>query len=55
MKKEAPFKWDESCRNAFKSIKKYFSSPPVLGALIQGKPVILYIAGKERSQRALRA
>ena len=42
-KKGAPFEWDESCRNAFKSIKKYLSGPPVLGALIHGKPLILYI------------
>jgi len=44
MKKWAPFEWEESCRNAFKSIKKYLSTPPVLGAPVPGKPLILYIA-----------
>ncbi|XP_057246772.1 uncharacterized protein LOC130589519 [Beta vulgaris subsp. vulgaris] len=36
MKKDAPFKWDDSCKKAFESIKKYLSSPPVLGAPIKG-------------------
>jgi len=36
MKKGAPSKWDESYKNAFKSIKKYLSSPPVLEAPIPG-------------------
>jgi len=49
MKKAAPFEWDESCKNIFKSIKKYLSSPPVLGCPILGKPLILYIATKKRS------
>jgi len=53
MEKGAPFKWDESCKYAFKSIKKYLSSPPVIGALIPGKPLILYIATQERSLGAL--
>ena len=44
MKKGAPFEWDESCKNAFQSIKKYLSSPPVLGAPIPSKPLILYVA-----------
>ena len=44
MKKAAPFEWDESCKNVFKSIKKYLSSPPVLGAPIPGKPLILYLS-----------
>jgi len=53
MKKGAPFEWDESCKNAFKRIKKYLSSPPVLGAPILGKPLILYIAAQESSLGAL--
>jgi len=53
MKKGAPFEWDESCRNAFKSIKKYLSSPPVLGAPTPSKPLILYIVAQERSLGAL--
>ena len=49
MNKGAPFEWDESCKNAFKSIKKYLSSQPVSGASIPSKPLILYIVAQERS------
>ena len=53
MKKDASFEWDESCQKAFQSIKNYLSSPPVLGAPIKGKPLILYIAAQERSLGAM--
>ncbi|KAM1039305.1 hypothetical protein TB2_028258 [Malus domestica] len=49
MKKDVPFVWDEACHNDFESIKKYLSSPPVLGAPVSGKPLILYIAAQESS------
>ncbi|KAM1353366.1 hypothetical protein ACFX2H_032866 [Malus domestica] len=55
MKKDVPFVWDEACHNAFESIKKYLSSPPVLGAPVPGKPLILYIATQESSVGALLA
>ncbi|KAM1999837.1 hypothetical protein ACFX16_007213 [Malus domestica] len=55
MKKDVPFVWDEVCHNAFKSIKKYLSSPPVLGAPAPRKPLILYIATKESLVEALLA
>ncbi|KAA0042180.1 uncharacterized protein E6C27_scaffold67G006740 [Cucumis melo var. makuwa] len=38
-----------------RSIKKYLLNPPVLGALIPSKPLILYIATHERSLGALLA
>ncbi|KAM2898527.1 hypothetical protein COP2_008052 [Malus domestica] len=50
MKKDVPFVWDEVCHNAFESIKKYLSTPPVLGAPVPGKPLILYIAAQESSK-----
>ncbi|XP_070664533.1 uncharacterized protein [Malus domestica] len=53
MKKDIPFVWDEACHNAFESIKKYLSSPPVLGPPVPGKPLILYIAAQESSIGAL--
>ena len=53
MKKDTSFDWDDSCRKAFESIKKYLSSPPVLGAPVKGKPLILYIAAQERSLGAM--
>ncbi|KAM1746767.1 hypothetical protein COP1_013316 [Malus domestica] len=47
MKMDVPFIWDEACHNAFESIKKYLSSPPVLRVLVPGKPLTLYIATQE--------
>ncbi|XP_028111758.1 uncharacterized protein LOC114310044 [Camellia sinensis] len=55
MKKEAPFVWDQAYQNAFDSIKKYLLHPLVLGAPIQGKPLILYIAAQEESLGAMLA
>ncbi|KAM2246586.1 hypothetical protein ACFXTI_007390 [Malus domestica] len=55
MKKDVPFVWDKACNNAFETIKKYLSSPHVLGAPIPGKPLILYIAAHESSVGALLA
>ncbi|XP_061999282.1 uncharacterized protein LOC133716611 [Rosa rugosa] len=55
LKKDVPFVWDKACHNAFESIKKYLASPPVLGAPVLGKPLILYIAAQERSLGALLA
>ncbi|CAM8907777.1 unnamed protein product [Rhodiola kirilowii] len=53
MKKDAPFVWDDKCRKAFDSIKKYLSTAPVLGAPIPGKPLILYVAAQEKSLGAM--
>ncbi|KAA0031666.1 uncharacterized protein E6C27_scaffold139G004460 [Cucumis melo var. makuwa] len=55
MRKGENFVWDEACQNAFDSINKYLLNPPVLGAPIPGKPLILYIAAQERSLGALLA
>ncbi|KAM2964827.1 hypothetical protein FF2_022572 [Malus domestica] len=55
MKKDVPFVWNEACHNAFESIKKYLSSPPVLRAPVPGKPLILYIAAHESSVGSLLA
>ena len=55
MRKDVPFNWDHACRNAFECIKSYLMKPPVLGAPIPGRPLILYIAAQERSMGALLA
>ncbi|XP_071917133.1 uncharacterized protein [Coffea arabica] len=55
MKKRVPFEWDESCRNAFTSIKTYLMNPSVLAAPIPAKSLILYIFAQERSVGALLA
>ncbi|KAL0339233.1 UNVERIFIED_CONTAM: hypothetical protein Sangu_1445400 [Sesamum angustifolium] len=53
MKKGISFEWDETCRNAFRSIKFYLLKPPVLVAPMPGHPLILYIAAQECSVGAL--
>ncbi|KAL6311102.1 hypothetical protein AAG906_005452 [Vitis piasezkii] len=53
MKKDVPFVWDKACHNAFESIKKYLANPPILGAPMAGKPLILYIAAQKCSLGAL--
>ncbi|KAH6763350.1 hypothetical protein C2S52_020783 [Perilla frutescens var. hirtella] len=55
MKKGVPFEWDESCRNALKSIKEYLTKAPILVAPVAGRPLILYITTQERSIGALLA
>lgn len=53
MKKKMPFFWDQACHKAFESIKKYFTNPPILGASMAKKPLMLYIAAQECSLGAL--
>ena len=55
MKKDVPFVWDQTYKNALESIKQYLLNPPVLVAPIKMKPLILYIAALERSLGALLA
>ena len=55
MRKDATFEWDEACRNAFESIKRYLLNPPILGVPMPGKPLVLYIAAQEQSLRVLLA
>ncbi|KAG9442525.1 hypothetical protein H6P81_018379 [Aristolochia fimbriata] len=55
LKKDTPFEWDESCRNAFNNIKAYLTKPPVLVAPIVDRPLMLYIAVQEKSVGALLA
>ena len=55
MKKDVHFEWDGACSNAFECIKRYLLNPPVLGTLIPGKSLVLYIAAQEKSLGALMA
>ena len=55
MKKDVPFEWDEACNNAFKSVKTYLLSSPILKAPILGRPLILYISVQEQSLGVLLA
>ncbi|KAF7151334.1 hypothetical protein RHSIM_Rhsim02G0180000 [Rhododendron simsii] len=47
MKKGVPFEWDQSCQNAFDSIKAYLMKPPVLMSPTKGKPLLLSLVGAE--------
>ena len=38
------FLWDEKYEQAFKAFKEYFSKPPLLAKLVEGKPLFLYLA-----------
>ncbi|KAG9444234.1 hypothetical protein H6P81_015574 [Aristolochia fimbriata] len=54
-KKDTPFEWDDSCRNAFNNIKAYLTKSPVLVAPMVNRPLLLYIAAQEKSVGALLA
>ncbi|KAA0056789.1 uncharacterized protein E5676_scaffold701G00340 [Cucumis melo var. makuwa] len=53
MRKGENFVWDEACQNAFDIIKKNLLNPPVFGAPIPDKPLILYIVAQEKSLGAM--
>ena len=55
MKKDVHLEWDKACSNAFERIKRYLLNPPVLGAPIPGKPLVLYIAARENQKGKERA
>ncbi|KAA0061115.1 gypsy-like retrotransposase [Cucumis melo var. makuwa] len=55
MRKDAIFGWDQSCQNAFDSIKKYLLNPPILNAPAARKPLLLYITTQETLLGALLA
>ncbi|KAG9458869.1 hypothetical protein H6P81_003377 [Aristolochia fimbriata] len=55
LKKDTPFEWDDSCRNAFNNITAYLTKPLVLVAPIVDRPLLLYIAAQEKSVGALLA
>ena len=38
------FKWTDECQKAFKDLKKYLSSPPLLSPSKPGEKLYLYIA-----------
>ncbi|PKU72777.1 hypothetical protein MA16_Dca017478 [Dendrobium catenatum] len=55
VKKDARFHWDESCQEAFESIKRYLMNRPVLAAPILGRLLILYTTTLDESLGALLA
>ena len=55
LRKNQPAEWNEECHKAFKKIKKYLTSPPVLKLPRQGKPLILYLALEENAMGVMLA
>jgi len=53
MKKGISFIWDDDCQQAFEEIKRYLTQPPVLRALISGKPFLIYVRVMNHSLGAL--
>ena len=44
LKKGVEFQWDNQCQAAFKKVKEYLRSPPILSSPEPGKPLILYLS-----------
>ena len=55
LRKNQPVEWNEECQKAFKKIKEYLTSLPVLKPPRQGKPLILYLALEENAMGAMLA
>jgi len=55
MKKDKEFVWNQACQNTFDSNKELLKQPPVLAALVRGKPLILYTSAAANSLGTLLA
>ena len=44
MGKKQPKFWEDQCQQAFKRIKEYFLSPPILVPSVPGLPLLLYLS-----------
>ena len=55
LRKNQPVEWNKECQKAFKKIKEYLTSPPVLKPSRQGKPLILYLALEENAMGVILA
>ncbi|KFK23034.1 hypothetical protein AALP_AAs55118U000100, partial [Arabis alpina] len=47
LRKNKNFEWTEKCKDAFRQLKKYLASHPVLAKPVHGEPLFLYIAVSE--------
>src|SRR3954463_3032445 len=52
MKKRGPFEWTEEADKAFKDLKRYLTSPPVMVAPRPREPLLLYLAATPYSASA---
>lgn len=55
LKADEEFIWESVHREAFKPIKRYLASPPILMPPIKGRPLILYISASDTSIGSLLA
>ena len=55
LRKNQLIEWNKECQKAFKKIKEYLTSLPVLKLPRQGKPLILYLALEENAMGAILA
>ena len=46
------FEWTDKCQKAFKDLKKYLSSPPLLSPSMPGEELYLYIAVSQAAVNA---
>ena len=46
------FEWTDECQKAFKDLKKYLSSPPLLSPSMPGEELYLYIAVSQAAVNA---
>ncbi|KFK43840.1 hypothetical protein AALP_AA1G180400 [Arabis alpina] len=47
LRKNRKFEWTEKCEDAFRQLKEYLASPPVLAKPVHGEPLFLYRAVSE--------
>ena len=52
MKKKGPFEWTEEADKAFRDLKRYLTSPPVMVAPRPQEPLVLYLAATPYSASA---
>ena len=53
LRKVPNFEWTEDCREAFKELKSYLSSPHVLSRPMKGEELLIYLAASEQAVSAV--
>ena len=49
MRKTTPFEWKDRVDKAFRDLKRMLSTVPILAALAEKEPMLLYITATSRS------
>ncbi|XP_043804435.1 uncharacterized protein LOC122721306 [Manihot esculenta] len=53
LRKVPNFEWTEDCREAFKELKSYLSSPHVLSSPLEGEELLIYLSASEQAISAV--